>query len=115
MRQGDQRRAANHENPAPMAQGRPGHWQGRCRGDGDGCLGADHFDDHDLELPDLLTDLQDKTQLTRRSLVRILTESERLEDFKRNPQEFIDLVAESINRVKRMAIVDGIKYQRHWR
>jgi type III restriction enzyme len=70
------------------------------------------IDEHDLELPDLLTDLQDKTQLTRRSLVRILTQSERLEDFKRNPQEFIDLVAESINRVKRQAIVDGIKYQR---
>jgi type III restriction enzyme len=31
---------------------------------------------------------------------------------KRNPQDFIDLVAECINRVKRLAIVDGIKYQR---
>ncbi len=70
------------------------------------------IEEHDLELPDLLTDLQDKTQLTRRSLVRILTESDRLGDFKKNPQEFIDLAAESINRVKRLAIVDGIKYQR---
>ena len=70
------------------------------------------IDEPDLELPDVLTDLQDKTQLTRRSLVRILTESERLNDFKKNPQEFIDLVAEAINRVKRLAIVDGIKYQR---
>jgi type III restriction enzyme len=68
------------------------------------------IDEKDLELPDLLTDLRDKTQLTRRSLVRILTESERLSDFKRNPQEFIDLAAESMNRVKRQAIVDGIKY-----
>ena len=65
-----------------------------------------------IELPDLLTDLQDKTQLTRRSLVRILTESGRLNDFKRNPQQFIDLVAEAINRAKRLALVDGIKYQR---
>jgi type III restriction enzyme len=70
------------------------------------------IEEQDLELPDLLTDLQDKTQLTRRSLVRILTESKRLDDFKRNPQEFIDLVTESINRVKRLAIVDGIKYER---
>ena len=70
------------------------------------------IEEHDLDLPDLLTDLQDKTQLTRRSLVRILTESDRLGDFKKNPQEFIDLAAESINRVKRLAIVDGIKYQR---
>ena len=70
------------------------------------------IEESDIELPDLLTDLQDKTQLTRRSLVRILTESERLDDFKRNPQQFIDLAAEAINRTKRLAIVDGIKYQR---
>ena len=63
-------------------------------------------------MPDLLTDLQDKTQLTRRSLVRILIDSGRLDDFKRNPQEFIELVVELINRTKRLALVDGIKYQR---
>lgn len=66
----------------------------------------------DIELPDILTDLQDKTQLTRRSIVRILTESRRLNDFKRNPQEFIQLATEAINRTKRMALVDGIKYHR---
>ena len=70
------------------------------------------LDEGDIELPDLLTDLQDKTQLTRRSLVRILTGSGRLEDFKRNPQEFVELVTEAINRTKRLALVDGIKYQR---
>ena len=66
----------------------------------------------DIELPDLLTDLQDKTQLTRRSLVTILTECRRLNDFKKNPQEFIELAAEAINRTKRLALVDGIRYQR---
>lgn len=70
------------------------------------------LDETDIELPDLLTDLQDKTQLTRRSIVRILKESGRLDDFKRNPQDFIELVAEIINRTKRLALVDGIKYQR---
>jgi type III restriction enzyme len=60
----------------------------------------------------VLTDLQDRTQLTRRSLVRILTECGRLKDFKRNPQAFIELAAEVINRTKRLALVDGIKYQR---
>ena len=70
------------------------------------------LDEADIELPDLLTDLQDRTQLTRRSIARILTNSERLEDFKRNPQQFIDLAAEAINRAKRLALVDGIKYQR---
>ena len=66
----------------------------------------------DIELPDLLTDLQDKTHLTRRSLVEILTGSLRLNDFKRNPQDFIDISAEAINRTKRLALVDGIRYQR---
>ena len=70
------------------------------------------IDEQDLELPDLLTDLQDKTQLTRRTIVRILTASMRLNDFKRNPQQFIELAGEAINRAKRLAIVDGIKYQR---
>lgn len=55
----------------------------------------------DIEVPDLLTDLREKTQLTRRSL----------NDFKRNPQEFIELCAEAINRTKRLALVDGIRYQ----
>ncbi|MCS6265231.1 MAG: DEAD/DEAH box helicase family protein [Nitrospira sp.] len=70
------------------------------------------IDEIDIELPDLLTDLQGKTQLTRRSLVRVVIDSGRLDDFKRNPQQFIELAAESINRTKRLALVDGIKYQR---
>ena len=70
------------------------------------------LDEGDIELPDILTDLQDKTQLTRRSIHRILVDSGRLDDFKRNPQQFIELAAEIINRSKRLALVDGIKYQR---
>jgi type III restriction enzyme len=68
--------------------------------------------ENDLELPDILTDLQDRTQLTRRSLVEILTGSGRLQDFRRNPQEFIKLFAEIVNRRKRLALVDGIKYHK---
>jgi type III restriction enzyme len=70
------------------------------------------LDEADIELPDLLTQLQDRTQLTRRTIHRVLTESGRLDDFKRNPQAFIELAAEAINRRKRLAVVDGIKYQR---
>lgn len=69
-------------------------------------------DEGDIVLPDVLTDLQDRTQLTRKSLVRILSECGRLADFKRNPQAFIEIVGEVINRTKRLAVVDGIKYQR---
>lgn len=70
------------------------------------------IEEGDIVLPDVLTDLQDRTQLTRKSLVRILTDCGRLNDFKRNPQAFIEIAGEVINRTKRLAIVDGIKYQR---
>ncbi len=41
-----------------------------------------------------------------------MIDSERLDDFKRNPQQYIEITAQAINRAKRLAIVDGIKYQR---
>ena len=70
------------------------------------------LDEADIELPDLLTELQDRTHLTRRSIFRILIGSRRLDDFRRNPQQFIELAAQAVNRCKRQALVDGIKYQR---
>jgi type III restriction enzyme len=70
------------------------------------------LDESDIELPDLLTDLQNRTQLARRSIAAILTSSGRLDNFRRNPQQFIDLTADVANRCKRLALVDGINYQR---
>ena len=70
------------------------------------------LDEADIDLPDLLTELQDRTQLTRRTIHRVLSGSGRLDDFKRNPQAFIELSGEAINRRKRLAVVDGIRYQR---
>ena len=70
------------------------------------------LDESDIELPDVLTELQDRTQLTRRSIQRILCHSGRLDDFKRNPQQFIEFAEQAINRCKQGALVDGIKYQR---
>ena len=76
--------------------------------------GADivFLNEGDIELPDILTELQDRTQLTRRSIGRILIDSGRLNDFKRNPQQFIEIATKAINSCKQLAIVDGIKYQR---
>jgi type III restriction enzyme len=70
------------------------------------------IEENNLVLPDILTELQNRTQLTRRSIATILTSSGRLDDFKRNPQLFIDIASEAINRAKQLAIVDGIKYHR---
>ncbi len=50
--------------------------------------------------------------VTSRTIHRILTASGRLDDFKRNPQQFIELAAEAIKRCKQLAVVDGIKYHR---
>ncbi|EFE8358820.1 DEAD/DEAH box helicase family protein [Escherichia coli] len=62
------------------------------------------------QLPDLLSVLQDKTGLTRRSLVQILKESGRINDFIKNPNSFINEVITRINYVKSLSIIDGIKY-----
>ncbi len=70
------------------------------------------LDGASVEIPDPLTELQDRTQLTRRSLYRILERSGRLGEFGRNPQKFIENAAEIINRGKRASLVEGIKYQR---
>lgn len=66
----------------------------------------------DIPLPDILTELERRTYLTRRSIVDILKTSERLNDFLKNPQQFIEQSAEVIMKCKRLAIVDGIKYQK---
>ena len=66
----------------------------------------------DIELPDILTELQDRTQLTRRSIHAVLVGSGRLADFRRNPQQFIELAARALNERKQQALVDGIKYRR---
>ena len=68
--------------------------------------------ENDIPLPDLITDLQDRTQLTRRTIIQILIRSGRLVDFKNNPQLFIELAAEAIIYEKSQTLVSGIKYQR---
>lgn len=70
------------------------------------------LDETDIELPDILTELQDRTQLTRRSIHRVLVESRRLRDFQRNPQQFIELAGKAINQCKQRALVGGIRYRK---
>lgn len=63
-------------------------------------------------LPDLLAYLQNETELTRSTLVRILKVSDRLGDFFNNPQRFMDAVAGILKHELHRLIVDGIKYER---
>lgn len=68
--------------------------------------------EEERRLPDILRYLQEQTNLKRRTLVDILIKSERLDDFKKNPQAFMESVMKIINREKRKLIIDGIKYER---
>lgn len=63
-------------------------------------------------LPDVLSYLQEQTNLKRRTLVDILVNSKRLDDFEKNPQSFMEEVMKVINSEKRKLIIDGIKYER---
>lgn len=63
-------------------------------------------------LPDIITFLQNETNLTRRTIVSILIKSKRIEDFKKNPQKFMDEVSSIIKRKMKFLIVDGIKYRK---
>ncbi len=63
-------------------------------------------------LPDIVSYLQNETNLTRKSIVKILTQSGRLDAFKSNPQRFIDGAISIIRTQMRNFIVDGIKYNK---
>lgn len=63
-------------------------------------------------LPDILAYLQNETELTRSTLVRILVESGRLAEIFQDPQRFLDGVATVIKQELRALLVDGIKYER---
>jgi type III restriction enzyme len=62
--------------------------------------------------PDVLAYLQNETELTRSTLVRILKESGRLADFFTDPQRFMDAVANILKYELHRLLVDGIKYER---
>ena len=60
--------------------------------------------------PDIITFLQNKTNLTRKTIVKILIQSKTLHIFKRNPQSYMTEVARIIQRQLRNLILNGIKY-----
>jgi type III restriction enzyme len=63
-------------------------------------------------VPDLLAYLQNETELTRSTLVRILKGSGRLGEFFNNPQHFLDAVASILKHELHRLLIDGIKYER---
>jgi type III restriction enzyme len=65
-----------------------------------------------LALPDFLTELQRRTELTRTTLAAILRESGRLHEAAINPQRLIEIAASEIEMKKRALLVEGVQYER---
>ena len=70
------------------------------------------YDAHAWAIPDVLGYIQQKTELTRSTLMRIFTQSGRLADVLSNPQLFLDLTSAAIKRVLYGLMIDGIKYEK---
>ena len=63
-------------------------------------------------IPDILGYLQNETELTRSTLVKILKATKRLDEIFINPQKFMDQVASIIKHELHRLLIDGIKYEK---
>ena len=65
-----------------------------------------------FKIPDVLTYIQEKTELTRSTIFDILSQSCRLGDILLNPQLFLDHSILAIKEVLTELMIDGIKYEK---
>lgn len=63
-------------------------------------------------LPNMLRDIEQKTQLTRHSVVAILKQSGRIRDALTNPQVFLNTVLDAIRIESQRLMVEGIEYEK---
>jgi len=63
------------------------------------------------DLPDIIKELQEATSLTRKTLVDILIQSDRLQEFIHNPNDFIQMIKHHVLNVLSQSVVDGIQYE----
>lgn len=70
------------------------------------------YGNHSWVIPDVLGYIQNKTDLTRSTIMSILTKSGRLNDVTKNPQLFLDLTSSAIKHVLYGMMIDGIKYEK---
>jgi hypothetical protein len=73
---------------------------------------AESKDCQTSKVPDLLSYLQAKTELTRKTLSEILIKSGRLSEVRHNPQQFLEQAQHAIETELRNLMIDGIKYER---
>ena len=64
------------------------------------------------QLPDIITELQEATSLTRQTLVDILVASNKLDEFISNPNDYISMVKKNLQNVLAAAVVEGLQYEK---
>ena len=64
------------------------------------------------QLPDILSYVQSKVELTRGTIFEILKQSGRIEEFPLNPQRFMDAVVKEIRDILHQMVIKGIKYEK---
>jgi type III restriction enzyme len=65
-----------------------------------------------LPVPDLLTELMNRTDLPRRVLAQILIQSGRLGEAATSPTAFMDAVTVALKAAKQRVLADGVQYRR---
>lgn len=63
-------------------------------------------------LPDIVSELQEATSLTRATIVDILIQSDRLDEFISNPNDYIKMVKEIIKAELAALITEGVQYEK---
>jgi len=66
----------------------------------------------EVKIPNLLADIQRRTQMTRRLIFDVLDKAQIFHAIPVNPQQVIDEAVRAINRVKQRLAVDGIRYHK---
>ncbi|MCO5248775.1 MAG: DEAD/DEAH box helicase family protein [Chitinophagales bacterium] len=65
-----------------------------------------------MEIPDILAYIQNKTELTRDTILQILKKSGKISEVLINPQMFMDNTTNAIKSVLYDLMIDGIKYEK---
>lgn len=71
----------------------------------------DHHLTDSYPLPDIVSQLQEATSLTRKTIIDILLGSGRLSEFLGNPNDFIKIVSSCIETELAHVLIDGIQYE----
>jgi type III restriction enzyme len=84
--------------------------RGGAKGEELGTRSADLKGSYDL--PDIITELQEATSLTRKTIVDILIGSGRLGEFIGNPNDFIAMAKRALQGELAKIVVEGIQYEK---